>query len=210
MNIQAGSATGRVGIVAAALAVGATTALLLLPSSQKDGQVVRRVPGAADEEAPIVRALDPTQPLMPTGEKVSLTEAEKLLGFSIPMPSGSDESNQDAEVWFSATTGEVATRFGSDLFIEYPIWAPGQDPAREYSEQAASWNQGEVSEISGHPAWLIPANSGGEGLPPVPVVHISMGNLDVTLYGDMSMDSLIGIAQTLEPRHVLADPGGSA
>ena len=210
LSSQARPRSGRVGAVLAVLAVGVAASFALLTSRDPGTIHNGNVGTAGDIEAPILRALDPNQPLMPTGREVSLSEAEERFGHNIPLPNSQLLGDEMAEVWYSSTTNEVATRFGSKLFIEYPEWSKGQDPGDEYASQASSWAQGETAQIGAYPAWLIPADSGGENLPPVPVVHISIRGLDITLYGDMTLDELVEVAATLRSSDSAGAPGGSA
>jgi len=202
---------GRIGALVAAAAIGGLIATMVLaPRGSVDG--ISQVPGIpGDVESPILRALDPSEPLMPSGKQVELSQAEENVGYAIYLPSPQAVNGETPEVWYSSATNEVAARFGSELFIEYAPWGKDQGPAKEYAQQAESWHVGQLTEIGGNPAWLIPAHAGGDGVPPVAVVHVSMGGLDITLYGGQSVEDLAQVAATLSTgAQKSAAPGGSA
>ena len=134
----------------------------------------------------------------PSGQEVSLEEAEARAGIEIFVPAG-PMATSDAETWYGPLSDEVVQRFGPDLVVVYNAWEPGQDPAAESQSPASSWGAGKSSTIDGHPAWIVPEGAQDKGHPPVSVVHITISDADITLFGKMPIDDLIEIADGLEP-----------
>jgi hypothetical protein len=193
-----------------AAAVGALVAYAVISPASPSvrGRVLPGIPG--DVEQPVLRMFDTSQPLMPNGEKTSLTSAEERGGnqLFVPDPAPSQDS---PEVWFDGASDEVAIRYGSTLVLTYDLWEAGQDPASEYAQQATDWNVGDVTTISGNPAWVIDKDAQAESQPPVAEVHVALGAWDITLFGDMSTDELTQIAASLQPAHSGSlIPGGGA
>jgi hypothetical protein len=145
---------------------------------------------------PILRLFDPSEAVMPNGSIVSLEEAEARSGRDLFLPPA-NVMDVAPEIWLDPASGDVTVRYGSTLVIGFGAWEQGQDPATSYARSAASWGVGEISQIAGHPAWLIPANAQAPGQPPVTVVHVARGGWDITLFSTASVEDLVDTAAGL-------------
>jgi len=94
---------------------------------------------------------------------------------------------------------EAAFRYGSALVITLAPWSPEQRASVVLGDQAKAYGVGELTTISGNPAWLVPADAQAKGFPPVNVLHLGTSDLDITLFGVISMDELVEIAKGLKP-----------
>lgn len=156
-------------------------------------------PGPATRD--MMAIFDPSQPVLVGGSLSSLEDAALRVPYSLFRPDlGADT---ELEVWVlaskadSGTTYETALRYGSTLVVTYDLWPSGVDPEDSYMRSAAEWKAGYVTTIEGNPAWVVPANDQGPGEPPVSVVHVSVGEVEVTLLGRMPVDQLVTAAETL-------------
>jgi hypothetical protein len=164
--------------------------------------VVYRLGGtktSADRLAPYPRPLsaifDPSQPLLIQGLKTStIAQAAASLDYPLYAPSGAAPS----EVWVSPTVDEAGIRFGSSLVLTFARWYPNADVTNVYRAEAQQWGIGYETLLSDHPSWVIPDHPGNPA-PGVAAVHITIGNVEVVLYGEMPIDQLVPIAQSLNP-----------
>lgn len=173
--------------------------LILSRGSATELSLGAQVPG---DVRPLSAIFDSTSPLMTDGGNQStLQEAATQAGYEIPVPNteiaGVDGLPSSPEVWVSEHSKEIGLRYGSLVVIMYSPWPIGTDPEATYREQAAQFRAGYVSTIGGNPAWVVPKDSQAPGFPEVDVVHISVGSLEATLFGQVPMDNLIALAQTL-------------
>jgi hypothetical protein len=146
---------------------------------------------------PFMAIFDSSQPLMIQGAQTTLSQVTTLVGFPIHRPKVSELSFP--EVWFSDTTGEVALRYGSELVVLLTPWPPGIDPAKSYADKVGSIElSGYTATINGNPAWVVPEDPQSSDAPNVSVVHVTIHSVEVTLYGRMSSDRLISVAETVE------------
>jgi hypothetical protein len=123
----------------------------------------------------------------------------------VPIPTYLPEAVETSpEVWFSESTGEVAIRYGDSVVIEYVPWVSDQRPEDEYDTMVKEWGVGEATTVAGRPAWVVPADAARPGEPPVPVVHVAVDGVEVTLYGRMELSELVKVADSLAPLEQIA------
>lgn len=151
------------------------------------------------ELRPFVAIFDPSSPLLISGARVSKEEASSRAGYEVVEPSWLPASveSRTPEIWFAAVTNEAGLRYGSQLVLTFREWPPGMDPLLTYDTQARDWNAGSTTTLGSHPAWIIPENAQAPGAPPVSVIHVSRGKVDITLYGIMPIEDLKEVAQSL-------------
>lgn len=141
---------------------------------------------------------DRSQPLMIPGERVIKEEASSRAGYEVVEPTWFPPSvERRGETWFSPATNESGLRYGVHLVINFREWPPARDPATTYAQQASDWNAGFTTTLGNRPAWIIPPNARAPGEPPVSVIHMTRGRIDITLYGQMSIDDLQKVAESL-------------
>jgi len=198
-------------VIALVSAVAVTTGGGVTYFLTQSGRVAELVPVAVGpgfsgvDPGPATRDLmaifDPSQPPLVSGTITSLEEAASRVPYPLYRPNLGDGT--EPEVWITSTnddsgvTYDAALRYGSILVLTYGRWPSGVDPAESYTRSAAEWKAGYVTTIEGNPAWVVPANDQGPGDPPVSVVHVAIGDVEVTLLGQMSVDELVVAAQTL-------------
>lgn len=187
-----------------ALALVATAGILWsgkdsIPRSQgasAGGVETSANPGIRGMEA----LFDSSQPLfVDTSGPTSYSEAINKADFTVATPQTLPKGVERTEVWYSDSSGEVAMRYGDTLVIEYVPWVADNPPAVEYANMAKQYGAGEATTVAGQPAWVVPAGSAGEGQPPVAEVHVAVNGVEVTLYGKMSIDELVTVADSLSP-----------
>jgi hypothetical protein len=145
---------------------------------------------------PFMAIFDPGQPLMIQGAQTTLSQATTQAGFPIYRPQVPELTFP--EVWFSDTTGEVGLRYGSELVVLLTPWPPGIDPAKSYADKVGSIElSGYTATINGNAAWVVPEDPKSADAPNVSVVHVTIGSVEITLYGRMSSDRLISVAETV-------------
>jgi hypothetical protein len=182
-----------------AFAIGAALGgLTLLTTSGKPPVGGRELPG---DVRPLAELFDLTQPLMTDGGYLTtLRAAESAAGYEVPTPdpgvSGSVRL-PTPEVWFSPDTREIGLRYGSDLVIVYSSWPGGKDSAKTYEAQAVQFQAGYTTSLNGNPAWIVPKDAQAPGFPEVNVVHISLGAVEATFFGNITLDELTLLASTL-------------
>ncbi len=151
---------------------------------------------------PLAALFDPSQPLLPGGHTASLPEAVSLVDYPLFLPQ--DPNLPEPEVWvFRETTDtgpfyEAAVRYDASLVLIYARWSAGQDPAREYQKEASDWHAGYVTNIAGHPAWVVPGADNSLDSA-VSVVHVSIKDVEVTLFGKIPLDAVLVDAASLTP-----------
>lgn len=186
--------------LAACLLVGVAVSLYFSSRGEPDrvGTTHEKVDrGLVPELRDFMAIFDAGQPLLIPGSQTTVDTASSQAGFPIYRPQALGGSTP--ETWFSPATGEVGLRYGSDLVLLLTRWPAGKDPTETYSQQAQEWKAGYTTSIGGYPAWVVPADAHAPGEPPVSVVHVSIGGVDITLYGRMPMDDLVSLAGTLGP-----------
>lgn len=191
-------ATRRAVLLFAAFLVGAGVGgiYLIAHGEQMPPQVRVRGQASVPGEGPDLMAIfDPSQPLMIDGMQVTLDQAASFSGYPVYRPAAMDSVTP--EVWFSQDTDEVGLRYGSSLVLLLSRWPAGMDPSQSYRQQAADWHAGYATTITGYPAWVVPQDAQAAGFPPVNVVHVTIGDVEVTLFGQMPLDALLGVAETL-------------
>jgi hypothetical protein len=161
-----------------------------------------RSPGAPGVGAyPGDALFDPQTPLLAGGQEVSLSEAVSLVGHPLYQPdwTGADRP----QVWvvgFKDETGEesyeAALRYGQSLVVLYAQWPAGTDVKTRYESEVSDWEQGYVTTIASHPAWVVSSDENAVDTS-VSVVRITIGTQEVQLLGKMSADDLVAIASTL-------------
>jgi len=165
------------------------------------GQAGGAIPGLG---RPIIELFDPSQDLLPGGQVVSVAEASRQVAYQLYLPN--DAALPPPEVWIVREIGEdgkpfydAEVRYDASVVIAYGVWTNGRDPATEYQKMYAQSPTGYLTTISGNPAWVIPAGSPHTVDPRVSVVELSIGEVDVTLYGRVPVEDLIQYASTLRP-----------
>lgn len=109
------------------------------------------------------------------------------------------------EVWLakieseSGSTYEVALRYDADLVLTFGRWPEGTDAAAAYQRLAAEWEAGYATTIAGHAAWVIPSGAREPESPAVSVVHVTIGDVEITLFGRMPVEQLVSLAGSLTP-----------
>ncbi|HYN36979.1 MAG TPA: hypothetical protein VEV82_08385 [Actinomycetota bacterium] len=154
---------------------------------------------APGELRPFMAIFDPSEPLFPSGERVAKEEASSRAGYEVVEPTWFPPSVEscEAEVWFSGAGNEVGLRYGSQLVLNFGEWPPGRDPAAAYESQASDWETGYTTTLGSHPAWIVPRDDRSPGQPPVNIIHLSRGNVDIRLCGRMPIDDLLNVAESM-------------
>jgi len=148
----------------------------------------RAVPGGRPLEA----IFDPREDLLAPGERTQdIGKAEQAMGFALATKPGAEPS----EVWVSET-GEAGVRYGSSLVLLYTKIEGKGDPAAVYAEQAADWKMGYATELSGHPAWVIPDHPGNPA-PGVACIQLALDGVEIKLFGKMPIEDLVDEATAL-------------
>jgi hypothetical protein len=138
---------------------------------------------------------DSEQPLLSPGKQASSLEAQRVVGYALYRPAG----EVPTEIWVSSETGEAGLRLGSDLVLLYSQWSPDTDVAIQYAGMAKDWDAGYTTEIETHPAWVVPKGSAADGTSPqVNEVYLTIGTVEIALYGQMPLNELLAKAETLE------------
>lgn len=171
------------------------------PIATFQGARTRGVETSANPGIRGIEALfDSSQPLfVDTPEATSYSEAISKADFTVATPQTLPPGVQRTEVWYSDSSGEVAMRYGDTLVIEYVPWVADNSPAAEYANMVKQYGAGKATTVAGQPAWVVPAGSAGEDQPPVAEVHVAVNGVEVTLYGKMSIDELVAVANSLSP-----------
>lgn len=178
--------------VAAGVGMGAT---YLAAAGRGDGVV-----GPSNQEllpaAPrdLMAIFDPSEPLLIDGTEVELGAATTLLGFPVYRLAGETPT----ETWVDIDVLEAGLRYGTDVVLLHSRWPASTDVSSRYEELVREWRAGYTMTIAGHPAWVVPQDAQDTGFPPVNVVHVSIGDVEVTLFGQIPVDELIRKAETLE------------
>jgi hypothetical protein len=154
----------------------------------------------------LMHIFDPAQPLLSPGVQTTIDEAGAQVGYALFRPT--DEA--PTQVWVSAEVGEAGLRYGTDLVILYARWPSGANVQERYEQMAEDWRAGYVTTINGNPAWVVPAGSAGsssDGVAPgagpasesplVSVVHLTVGDVELTLFGKMPLTDLLATAATV-------------
>lgn len=179
----------------------ATPSSRFTPLPPPQGQAGGVIPGAG---RPIMELFDPSQDLLLGGQVVSVAEASRQVAYQLYLPI--DAALPSPEVWTVREIGEdgnplyeAAVRYDASVVITYGVWTNGRDPATEYQKMFAESPTGYLTTISGSPAWVIPAGSPQTVDPRISVVELSIGEVDVTLFGRVPVEDLIQYASTLRP-----------
>jgi hypothetical protein len=153
---------------------------------------------------PMIEMFDPSQDLLPGGQAVSVAEAARQVAYPLYLPS--DAALPPPEVWSVREIGEdgnpfyeAAVRYDASVVVTYGVWTNGRYPAAEYQKMFDQSPTGYLTTISGNPAWVVPAGSPHTVDPRVSVVELSIGEVEVVLYGRVPVEDLIQYASTLRP-----------
>lgn len=153
---------------------------------------------------PLIELFDPAQELLAGGRVVSVAEAARLVTYQMYLPN--DAALPVPEVWVVRNIGEdgspyydAAVRYDSSVVITYGVWSNGRDPATEYQKMYAESKTGYLTTIGGNPAWVVPAGSPQTVDPRISVVEVSIGEVEMTLFGRVPVGDLIAYASTLQP-----------
>lgn len=184
----------RFALLAAAFAVVAIVASLLVLAGNGAEDEGTLIPSGPRQ---LMDIFDPNEPLMLSGEETTLLDVVALASFPIHTPQ--DAADASPEVWFSADTGEVALRYGTDLVVLLAPWptANTNSAANPYDAQASEMGVGYTTMMNEHPAWVLPSDGDAEGEGSVSVVHLMIDGVDVTLYGTMSVEELVKLAESV-------------
>lgn len=154
--------------------------------------------GVAAGDRDLLAVFNTDEPLLPGGAQVTLEEAASLVQY--PIYRVQDGSVGPPEVWLSETksepesTYEVALRYDAELVLTFGRWPEGIDVAGTYRQLAAEWEAGYATTIAGHAAWIVPPDAQAPGSPPVSVVHVTIGDVEITLFGRMPVERLVSLA----------------
>lgn len=151
---------------------------------------------------PLIDLFDPSQDLLPGGQVVSVSEAAHEVAYPLYLPS--DAALPPPEVWTLREIGEdgnplyeAAVRYDASVVVTYGVWTNGRDAAAEYQKMFDQSPTGYLTTISGNPAWVVPAGSPHTVDPHVSVVELSIGEVEVVLYGRVPVEDVIQYASTL-------------
>lgn len=142
----------------------------------------------------------PTDPLLLGGTRVTLEQALRMVPFRIPRPQHELASDGTlTEVWVQPDTGEVGLRYSSGIRAYITTWPPRQvqDPMSFYTQQATEAGAGWATTIVGNPALVIPKDAQAPGFPPVSVVDVTIGGVEISLHADVPIEQLVDIAGTI-------------
>lgn len=144
----------------------------------------------------------PGAPPLTGGTETSLAGAADRAGYAIARPDHSLAADASLSgVWVVADTGEVALAYESGVVAylsEWPDRSAWSSPADFYEQQVKDSGVGYVTSIGGNPALVIPKDAQGPGFPPRTVVDISVGRVEVSIWGDMSDAELISVAASVK------------
>jgi hypothetical protein len=191
-------------LVVAAFIVATTVAFALGKSST---QLDRRLPAGIGE---LHDMFDPTKPLLITGEtQTTLPAALDELGYDPPIPEeDSLPGDKTPEVWHSEISGLFGLRYGSDLVLLYNRWPVGEDPAEHYAQMESDWEAGQATRIAGSPAWVVPgADADEKQWSDINSIYVSIGRVEVTLYGTVPLADLEKVAASLSSPQVSTGVG---
>ncbi len=153
---------------------------------------------------PLIELFDPSQDLLLGGHLVSISEAAHLVPYRLYLPV--DAALPEPEVWvvpYNAEDGtpsyDAAVRYDSSVVITFATWTNGRDPATEYEKMQSDWNVGYVTSINGNPAWVVPAGSSHSVDQRISSVAVSIGDVEMTFLGRVTVEDLIAYASTLRP-----------
>lgn len=177
----------RILTLAVALFAGVTGGAIYLAVR---GDTPTQEPAARD----FMAIFDPSQPLLIPGIQTTIPQASVQTGYPLYRP----PNDTPSEVWLSPSTGEVGLRYGTSLVLLYSKWPPGTDVASRYTNMVASWNAGYTATIAGHPAWVVPKGSTGPDSPRDNEVYVTIGNVEVALYGLNPLSDLLDKAASLQ------------
>lgn len=195
MDALLGNRSARKGVaLLVAIVVGIAVGAVYLASARHPGSV-KPATGDVLPAGPrdLMAIFDPAQPLLVDGAKVELNSASSQVGY--PLYRIADET--PSEAWVNPGVGEAGLRYGTDLVLLYSRWPAGTDVAARYTKMVADWGAGYETSIGGNPAWVVPQDAQEKGFPPVNVVHVSIGDVEVTLFGKMALDQLVTLAGSL-------------
>jgi hypothetical protein len=187
----------RTAAIAAGFVIGVSAVWFASrPSPTPLAEVESGTPGPVED--PILSKFDTTRPpLLGGATRVSIEEAERMSGRDLFLPSA--HSLPTAEVWMPEGFTNVLVRYGDLLVITFDPIKDVPDPATMYAELAEEWQAGDVTVLAGKPAWVVPKDARAPDQPRVPWIRIAVDDWDITIYGQMPLDELIGIAKSLRP-----------
>jgi len=143
---------------------------------------------------------DGDRALLSPGSIVTLGVAAAAVGRKVYLPTElTGVPTSDPEVWLSRPTNDVGLRYGSDLVIVQTEWQPGTNPSNLYASRAEESKVGEATIIGGYDAFVVLPHEQAPGFPPFSVVLLSIEGTQVAMYGDMPIEQLILIAESVKP-----------
>ncbi|MGH3668726.1 MAG: hypothetical protein ACRDU7_10565 [Acidimicrobiia bacterium] len=142
---------------------------------------------------------DPTQPLLREGYETTLQAATAVTGLSLSRPQSDLASDQTLDEVWVGTAGypEVALRYESGLRLYITMWPSGADPARSYARLVSESGVGWTTSLGGNPVLAIPKDAQAKGFPPVSVVDISLGDVELSIHADVPVEKLLSVAESV-------------
>jgi hypothetical protein len=187
--------------VASAFLIGAAGGIgywltVTKPESSIRREVQAGVPAAFDPF--VLDPNDPSEPLLRDGQLVTLVKAAQVIPFPLYRPRSGDATDESvSQVWVRLDTREVGIRYESGLRVYLSVWPSGSDPAAFYRQQVLESGVGSAETINGHPAYTVAAGAQAEGIPASSVVDITIGTIEVSLQGDLSLIDLRSLAEAV-------------
>jgi len=140
---------------------------------------------------------DPNQPLLLEGERMTVDEAvDRATGpyFRPDHPCANDDIVTEA--WLGPAGWGGALRYETGLRVYQSLWQFEGDLAIRFRRSTRD-HPGYHLVIDGHPAFVIPEDAAGPGNPHEGVVSILIGTAEVQIYGHLSPDELIEVAESV-------------
>jgi hypothetical protein len=178
------------------LAFGVGLAAIVAYTLSRSNQQETIVPGPQQQVArgahDLMALFDAGEPLLLSGAKVPLVQAVDQAPF--PVYRVADRAPD--EIWISTDGSQVGLRYFPDLVLLHATWPDEADVPAVYEQHAAEW-AGYTSTIRANPAWIVPKDAQAPGAPPANVVHVIIGGVEVTPFGDMPIDEVLQNAESL-------------
>jgi hypothetical protein len=193
----------RVGLAGASTAAVLAIAINLGgPGKEVPLEPCREPPGFRGPARPFCHLFLTREALLLDGHPTSMREGVELAKHPLYVPTWLPAALADErpEVWMSDRQVGIRFRSGSEsgLVLTYGLWPPGRDPAVSHANFRGQWGGGRQLSIAGWPGLAIPASAAGFGQPPVSVVNVTLDRTEVRLYGRVSIQNLVEVAESLE------------
>ena len=131
-----------------------------------------------------------------------MAQASDRAGYEVVEPAYLPESidAERFEVWYSDMDNQSGLRYDSDLVLTFREWPDKSENVQlQYENMAKEWEAGEATTLGEYPAWIVPADAQGLGAPPVNLIYLTRGNVEITFYYRGSMEELRRIAESTPP-----------